>query len=92
MAINWDIQITDVNIAEGRGDIIATRTNTVSGLSRNYSMDNTPMATQEERALIMDTLKAWVVTDDNKATDVAKFITNLEQAAKSALEAWEATR
>ena len=92
MAINWDIQITEVNLDLGRADVVATRTDTATGKSKTYTLDNTPAATAAERQQILAWLKEQVLTDESRDATVAAFLTNLEQAAKSSLETWEAER
>lgn len=92
MAINWDINITKVDLELGRADIVATRTDVATGKSKTYTMDNTPAATVEQRQAILAWLKEQVLTDEIREATFASFLTNLEQAAKSALETWEAER
>jgi len=99
MAINYDVQISNVNIAAKRADVTFTRTDTESALApQTYSFQNTiiagesPAETLAIRLSLLNTVKAEVVKADEKQTSIEAMITDLEQAGKSALEAWEATR
>ena len=93
MAITWDIQITNVNLSNGRGNITATRTDSESALApRVHLMTNTPISTAAERALALNTIKEWDTTASDKLANVATFLDNLEQSAKTNLETWELTR
>ena len=99
MAINYDININNVNVLAKRADVTVTRTDTESALApQTYSFQNTPVAgatsaeTTAIRVGLLNTVKAKVVEDDEKQTTIEAMITDLEQTAKSILEAWEATR
>ena len=99
MAINYDIDINNVNVLAKRADVTVTRTDTESSLTpQTYSFQNTPVAgatsaeTTAIRVGLLNTVKAKVVEDDEKQTTIEAMITDLEQTAKSILEAWEATR
>ena len=93
MAITWDIQISNVNLTNGRGDITATRTDSESALApRVHRMTNTPISTAADRVLALNTIKEWDTTASEKLTNVATFLDNLEQSAKTNLETWELTR
>jgi len=99
MAINYDPQISNVNLESKRADVTFTRTDTESSLAPQvYSFQNTiiagdtPTETTAIRVGLLNTVKAKVVEDDEKHTAIEAMITDLEQTAKSILEAWEATR
>ena len=93
MAITWNIDISNVDINHGRGDVTATRTDSESALPpRTYSMRKTPMATGPERALILSTIKAWDESAVSNKTTLDTFLDGLEATAASNLGAWELTR
>lgn len=93
MAISWDVQIKNVNLLSKRGDVSAIRTDSESALPpHNYSMQNTPMETPEQRLLILNTLKEWEETATANEAAVKVFIDTLEQTAKTNLENWELER
>jgi hypothetical protein len=93
MAINWDIKITNVNVVSKRGDITATRTDSVSALAPQvYFSQNTLIGTPQDRTLLLNSIKAEVVAATAKEIAVKSVITDLEQAGKTALETWEGTR
>ena len=93
MAITWDLQITNVSLTDGRGNVTATRTDSESALApRVYPMSNTPMATAAERAKILATFKEWETTAATELSNIQTFLDTLEQTAKTNVEAWELTR
>ncbi|MEN6332961.1 MAG: hypothetical protein ABFE01_01805 [Phycisphaerales bacterium] len=93
MAINWEVTIRDVKIDEGRADVIATRTDTENPtVTKTYTMENTPLATVQDRAAALAWIKEQVEADAARATQVAAFVANLEQTAKANLETWESER
>jgi len=94
MAISWGIKISGVDLNAGRCDVSFTRTDTESTLPpQNYSFHRTPsVATPQGRIELLDAVKAQVIKADTKQTAIDEFITDLEQAGKANLEAWEATR
>ena len=93
MAINWDIKLSNVNLQSKRADITFTREDTESALTpQTYSYRNVLIETAEQRVSLLNSVKAKVEADATKQTTVDALITDLEQAGKSNLEAWEATR
>jgi len=99
MAINYDVNINNVNVLAKRADVTFTRTDTESALApQTYSFQNTiiagatPAETTAIRQSLLNTVKAEVVKADEKLDVIEAMITDLKQAGKSALEAWEATR
>ena len=93
MAITWDILIKNVNLQSKRGDVQATRTDSTSSLPpHNYSMQNTPLETDADRILVLNTIKEWEESVAAKETAVNAFIDTLEQTAKTNLENWELSR
>ena len=93
MAIDWQLKVSNANVQAKRADVTFTRTDSESSLApQTYSFANTIIETAEQRAALLDIVKAEVVKAEEKQASIDVFITNLEQAGKSALEAWEATR
>jgi len=99
MAISWEAKITNVNVVAKRADVTFTRTDSESTLAPQvYRFSNTIVAgadateTYNIRMALLETVKAKVEEDAEKEINIAAMITNLEQTAKSMLEAWEATR
>lgn len=93
MAISWDVNITNVNLLSKRGDVMAIRTDSESALPpHNYSMQNTPLETGDDRLLVLSTIKEWEESAAAKEAAVNVFIDTLEQTAKTNLENWELTR
>jgi len=92
MAIDWQLKVSNANVQAKRADVTFTRTDSESSLApQTYSFANTIIETAEQRAALLDIVKAEVVKVEKQAS-IDAFITNLEQTGKSALEAWEATR
>lgn len=93
MAISWEIEITNVNLESKRGNVIATRTDTESALEPQvYTMTNTPLETAEDRTLVLNTIKDWVVARADNDAAIEAFIDNLEQMGMANLNTWELTR
>jgi len=93
MAIDWQLKISNANVQAKRADVTFTRTDSESALApQSYPFANTIIETAEQRAALLEIVKAEVVKAEEKQASIDAFITNLEQAGKSALEAWEATR
>ena len=93
MAITWEINITNVDIEKGRGDVTAIRTDSESALApRVYNMTKTPIATGPERALVLQMIKDWDEAAVANTTTLDTFLDGLEATAASNLVAWELTR
>jgi len=99
MAINWDSKISDVKVSAKRATITFTRTDTESALAPiEFSFSNAiiagdnPEETQVIRQALLETVKSKVLEAEQETIRISEMITNLEQAAKSALESWEASR
>lgn len=93
MAISWDIDITNVNVASGRGDVTATRTVDQSSLAPQvYSFTQAIIATPQDRTKLLNTIKDKVEEAAAKQATIDAFVSTLEQDGKANLEAWEATR
>ena len=89
MAITWDIQISNVNVASKRADVSFTRTDDVTNETENYRFSNTIIETAAQRAALLDQVWGEHLNAVTKQTVVDTFITNLEQLAKSNLESRE---
>ena len=89
MAITWDTKITNVNVLSKRANVTFTRTDDVTQETETYSYNSAIIGTAEERAALLDTVWDAHLEDDAKQDAVDAFITNLEQLAKSNLEARE---
>lgn len=90
MAINWNTQISQVNVQSKRANIQFTRTdseNPADVFSKSYSQVIIDTA-QQRTALLEQVWTAWQqeLTD---RSNVAAFVTNLEQLANSNLDARE---
>ena len=93
MSISWDVDIKNVNLVSKRGDVVAIRTDSESALPpHNYFMQNTPLETNDDRVLVLNTIKEWEESAAAKEAAVNAFIDTLEQTAKTNLENWELTR
>lgn len=93
MAINWDIQITNVDVANGRADVTATRNDSESALpDQVFTYQYTPIGTSADRTKLLNAIKAEVVARTTYQTSVDAVVTSLELDGKNALEAWELTR
>ena len=89
MAITWDVQITNVNVDNERGDVSFTRTDSENPSAvESYTYRNTQLATQY-RAGLLNTVWTAHQAAEAEATAVSTFLSTLEQAAKSNLEARE---
>jgi hypothetical protein len=93
MAITWDIQINNVNVANKRADVTAVRTDSESSLPpQSWTLTNTPSGTSAERTALLNTIKQKVEERATQDAAIDAVVTDLEQTGISALEAWEATR
>ena len=89
MAITWDCNIANVNLANKRADVRFARTDDSTGAEWKINFKNTPIETSEQRTALLNT--AWDKWQEEltKQTNIEEFLTNLEQLAKSNLEARE---
>ena len=93
MSINWDIQITNVNVESGRGNVTATRTDSESSLPPEvYRYNNTPIKETADRVKLLNSIKQNVEERKAHNAQVDDIITDLEQSGKVHLEDWELTR
>lgn len=89
MAITWDVQITKVNVTSKRANITFVRTDDATGETETYSFNSAIIGTAAERTALLETVWGSHLETVDKQSAVDAFITNLEQLAKSNLEARE---
>lgn len=93
MSITWNIEITNVQVVSKRADVTATRTDSADPTAPQvYSFAQTPIGTANERAVLLNTIKAEVAARAGKDAQIVAVVTDLEQTGKTALETWETTR
>ena len=90
MAITWNVEIKNVDVAKKRADVFFTRTDDVTGEQENYNFKKTVIETSQQRLDLLDLVwqKHLDEVADQTATD--NFISNLQQLGKANLEAREA--
>jgi len=91
MAISWDTQLSQVNVASKRANISFTRTDSENPSDVfTVSYPQVVIETTEQRVALLDAVwAAWQEELASRST-IAEFITNLEQTANSNLDAREA--
>jgi len=89
MAINWECNITNVNVTNKRADVSFTRTDDTTQDSWSINFNNAIIETAQQRSDLLDL--AWSKWQEELSgrTAIDNFITNLEQLAKSNLESRE---
>lgn len=89
MAITWDCNITNEDPVHFRADVTFTRTDDVTNAVENYNYSKVIIETATQRVALLDLV--WQEHEDSvtRQTAIDAFITNLEQLAKSNLEARE---
>ena len=90
MAISWDIETSNANVASKRVDVKFTRTdseNSANPWTKTYN--NTLIETQEQRIALLDAV--WIAWQAHlsKQDAIDNFLENLEQIGKANLEARE---
>ena len=90
MAISWDTQTSNVNVASKRADVSFTRTDSekpedVFTLSFNQVI----LETTPQRLALLDQMWAEWQKEVTKRASIEAFITNLEQLANANLDARE---
>ena len=85
----WEVQITNVDVDQKRADVSFARVDDESGATENYNYSQVIIETTEQRAALLDTVWDSHIEAVDKQTAIDAFITNLEQLAKSNLEARE---
>ena len=89
MAISWDTQISNVNVASKRADVTFTRTDDVTNDIWTKSYTQTSLDTAD-RIPLLDSVWAEWQKELTKRANIETFLTNLEQLANSNLDAREA--
>ena len=90
MAITWDCNITNVNVTSKRADVRFTRTDSESSLAPwTHSYNQAIIETTQQRTALLNQVWDEWQNEVQKQADIDNFITNLEQTAKSNLEARE---
>ena len=89
MAITWDINITNVDVPQKRADVVFLRIDDVTGATENYSFKKVIIETAQQKTALLDLAWEKHLETASAQSTVAAFITNLEQTAKSNLEARE---
>lgn len=89
MAITWTCTISNERLDQFRANVNFKRIDDATEMEFVISYDNTVIETSVQRLALLDA--AWAEWEKEKAKQVAieAFITNLEQLAKSNLEARE---
>ena len=86
MAISWDTQISQVNVASKRANVQFTRTDSEAPadvFTKSYSQ--VIIETTPQRVALLDQVWAAWQQELTDRSDIAAFITNLEQTANSNL-------
>jgi len=96
MSISWDTQISKVNVVAKRADIGFTRTDSekpedVFAVIFNSAITggSTPAETTAIRLALLDTAWAKWQEEITNRSNIAAFVTNLEQLANANLDARE---
>ena len=85
--ITWDVQITNVNVAQKRANVSATRTD--GDTVEVYTYTNAIIGTiQQRQALLQQIWDSHLAAVSNQGA-VDAFISGLEQSAKTNLEGRE---
>lgn len=89
MAISWDTQISNVNVASKRADVTFTRTDDVTQDVWSKSYTQVIIETTPQRLALLDQVWGAWQQELTDRSNIAAFITNLEQTANSNLDARE---
>lgn len=89
MAITWDVSITNVNVAEKRADVSATRTDDVTSDTETYKYSAVILETGPQRTAVLNQVWADHEAAVAKQTAIDAFVSSLETDAKTNLEARE---
>ena len=89
MAINWRIEISQINELAGRAQVNFKRVDDVTSAEESYTFAHALISTPEYRASLLDTV--WQMHLDAVAKRAAddEFIANFDQSGKSDLDARE---
>jgi cytolysin (calcineurin-like family phosphatase) len=89
MAIIWDCKINNIDPEHFRADVNFNRVNDLTGAEENYNYSRVIIETAEQRVALLDLCWTEHLETIAKQTAINAFISNLEQLAKSNLEARE---
>jgi len=93
MAVTWDIEITNVDVASKRGNVAAVRTDDSDPLNpQTYTFTSVVLETSQQRSDLLNLIRAKVLEREGKDTAISVFIDNLEASGETALNTWEAGR
>jgi len=88
--INWETQISNVNVTAKRATVSFSRTDTEAADDVwTITFQNTVLETTAQRLALLDTVWEKWQEELTKRASIEAFITNLEQTANSNLEARE---
>jgi len=90
MAISWDTQTSNVNVASKRSDVSFTRTDSEKPEDVfSISFNQVILETTPQRLALLDQAWAEWQKEVTKRASIEAFITNLEQLANANLDARE---
>ena len=90
MAISWDTQTSNVNVASKRADVSFTRTDSEKPEDVfTVSFNQVILETNPQRLALLDQTWAEWQKEVTKRANIEAFITNLEQLANANLDARE---
>ena len=90
MAISWDTQTSNVNVASKRSDVSFTRTDSEKPEDVfSISFNQVILETNPQRLALLDQVWAEWQKELTKRANIEAFITNLEQLANANLDARE---
>lgn len=89
MTISWDCEISKVNVTAKRADVKLTRTDDATQDTWDVPFSQVMIETPEQKTALYDL--AWAEWEKAKTAQegITNFLDNMEQAAKSNLEARE---
>jgi len=90
MAIEWTTSITNANTNSRRANVAFTRTDTENAAATfTVSYKQAVIETTEQRTALLDQVWAAWQAEEEKRSNIAAFLSNLEQLANSNLMARE---
>ncbi len=89
IAATWTVKITNVNVAQNRADVSATRVADVSGDTEIYKYSQVILETGPQRAAVLNQIWSDHETAATKQSAIDAFVSSLEADAKTNLEARE---
>ena len=93
MAITWDITTSNEDWDRNWADVTFTRTDSESTAEpRQYSYRRVSLATPEDRATLLNTVKTKDAEAVSDLSEKATFLGDLVQSGVSNLQEWELTR